>query len=173
MKYFIYLVSFAFIFLFSCESPNPNLDKKGEDELKTLEIERTIREDEQNFHDLIYVPIYSEIYADKQNQKVPLAATLSIRNTNFTDSLFVTKIDYFNTDGELVRSYLKKLIRLPPMSTVNYVIGRDDDTGGTGASFIVNINSKSKSVKPLIQAVMIGQSGNKGFAFSTDGYSIK
>ena len=40
-------------------------------------------------------------------------------------------------------------------------------------NFIVALNAKSSNVKPLIQAIMIGQYSNKGFAFSTDGYSIK
>lgn len=172
-KFPIQLAVCTIVFLFSCGSPDPNLDKKGEDELKALEIERTIGEEEQIFQDIVYVPIYSDIYADQQNQKVLLAATLSIRNTSYSDSLFISKIDYFNTQGELVRSYVKNLISLPPMATVNYVIEKEDDTGGTGANFIVELNSKSKDVKPLIQAIMVGHTGNKGFSFSTDGYSIK
>ncbi|UAM98376.1 DUF3124 domain-containing protein [Polaribacter litorisediminis] len=166
-------ISLLCIFLLSCVSPDPNLDKKGKNELKALEIERTISKEEQNFHDTIYIPIYSDIYFDQQNQKVLLAATLSIRNTSYNDSLFISKIDYFNTEGKLVRSYVQNLINLPPMATVNYVIEKDDDTGGPGANFIVEINSKNKNVKPVVQAVMIGEAGNKGFSFATDGYSLK
>ena len=125
------------------------------------------------YQDVVYVPIYSDIYVDDQNQKVLLAATLSVRNTSFTDSLFISKIDYFNTDGQLVRSYLKNTIGLPPMATINYVIERDDDTGGPGANFIVSLNGKKASLYPLVQAVMIGQSGNKGFSFTTTGHSIR
>jgi len=161
------------ISLFSCGNPNPNLDKKGKDELKAFETERKIGKAEQNFQDIIYVPIYSDIYMDQQNQKILIAATLSIRNTSFEDSLFITKIDYFNTEGDLVRSYIENLINLPPMATINYVIERDDDTGGTGANFIVELSSKNKEIRPLIQAVMVGHTGNKAFSFSTDGYSIK
>lgn len=161
------------ILLFSCENPAPNLDRTGKDELKALEIDHTISMDEQHFQDVIYVPIYSDIYVDKQNQKALLAATLSIRNTSFQDSLFISKIDYFNTDGNLVRSYIENPISLLPMGTINYVIEKEDDTGGPGANFIVEISAKNKEVRPLIQAIMIGKSGNKGFAFSTDGYSIK
>ena len=166
-------ISLLCIFLLSCGSPDPNLDNKGKDELKAREIERAISKEEQNFHDTIYIPIYSDIYVDQQNQKVLLASTLSIRNTSYNDSLFISKIDYFNTEGELVRSYVQNLINLPPMATVNYVIEKDDDTGGPGANFIVEINSKNKDVKPVIQAIMIGETGNKGFAFITDGYSLK
>ena len=163
----------VFIILFSCNNPNPNLDKKGEDELKALEIDHTIGKEEQHFQDIIYVPIYSDIYVDQENQKALLAATLSVRNTSYTDSLFISKIEYFNTGGELVRSYIENPISIPPMATINYVVEKDDDTGGSGANFIIKLSSKDKDIKPLIQAIMIGQFGNKGFSFSTDGYSIK
>lgn len=160
------------IFLSSCENSKPNIDKSGENELKAFEIEHPINKDEQVYQAVIYVPIYSDIYVDQQNQKVLLAATLSIRNTSYDDALFISKIDYFNTEGELVRSYIENPISLPPMATINYVIEKDDDTGGAGANFIVELSSKNKDISPLIQAVMVGQTGNKGFSFSTDGYSI-
>jgi hypothetical protein len=161
------------VIIYSCGSPNPNLDNKGEDELKALEIERTIGEAEQRFQDIVYVPIYSDIYASQQDQKILLAATLSIRNTSENDSLFISRIDYFNTEGNLVRSYIDNLISLPPMATINYVIEKEDDTGGPGANFIVELNSRNRKIKPLIQAIMVGYGGNKAFSFSTDGYSIK
>lgn len=57
------------------------------------------------------------------------------------------------------------------MATVNYVIEKEDTSGGPGANFLVELSSNNL-IKPLIQAIMIGENGNKGFAFSTDGYSI-
>ncbi len=125
------------------------------------------------FKDTIYVPIYSNIYLDEADQKGLLSATLSIRNTSYQDSLFISKIDYFNTEGHLVKSYLDHSISIRPMATVNYVIDREDDSGGWGANFIVALSAKNPDMKPLIQAVMIGHTGNRNFAFSTDGYSIK
>lgn len=161
------------LLLFACDNPDPNVTKAGQDELKAHELSQEIDKSQIEYQDIIYVPIYSDIYADKINQKTLLSATLSIRNTSFTDSLFVTKIDYYNTDGELVRAYIDNAISISPMATVNYVIEKDDDTGGPGANFIVALSGKTGDLKPLIQAVMIGQVGNNGFAFSTDGYSIQ
>jgi len=162
------------VILNSCQNLNPNVDKSGKDELKSLELDHKIDTSNMKYNDTIYIPIYSNIYVDKQNQKRLLAATLSIRNTSYSDSLFVTKIDYFNTEGSLVRNYIKKPISLPPMGTINYVIEKEDDTGGSGANFIVTLSAKKTHLRPIIQAIMIGENGeNKGFAFSTDGYSIK
>ncbi len=173
MNRFLLIVAIlSLLSVLSCESPSPNMDDKGVDELKSLELDHEIDKQEMDFQDVYYVPIYSDIYIDDQTPKSLLSATLSIRNTSYRDSLFVSKIDYFNTHGDLVRSYIDNPISLPPMATVNYVVEKEDDTGGSGANFIVALNAKNSKVKPLIQAVMIGQYSNKGFAFSTDGYSI-
>jgi len=136
-------------------------------------IGRKIDRTKMSFQDTLYVPIYSDIYVDQRNQNTLLAATLSIRNTSYVDSLIISKIEYFNTTGDLVRSYVENSISIPPMATINYVVEKDDDTGGPGANFIVVVNSRNREVNPLIQAVMIGESGNKGFAFTTNGHSIK
>ena len=147
----------------SCENQSPNIDKTGKYELKSLELDHKIDKGQIQYDDIYYIPIYSDIYVSEQNQKSLFAATLSIRNTSCSDSLFVSKIDYFNTEGRLV-----------PMVTVNYVIEKGDASGGSGANFIVELCAMSKNVKPIIQAIMIGDNGsNQGFAFSTDGYSIK
>lgn len=157
----------------SCHDNNPNLNKSGEDELKSMEITKPIDQTEIVYEDVLYVPIYSDIYLDATTQKSLLAATLSVRNTSYADTLFISKIDYFNTNGDLVRSYVDKTISLLPMATINYVIDREDDSGGTGANFIVELSSKNKNSKPLIQAIMVGQNGNKAFSFITDAYSVK
>lgn len=167
------LICFYLVIFTACQNQNPNLDEKGADELQSLELDHQIASNEMAYEDIIYVPIYSDIYVDAQNQNKLLAATLSIRNTSFEDSLFVTKLDYFNTQGESVKSFIHNPISLPPMATVNYVIEKEDDSGGAGANFIVELSARNPGIQPIIQAIMIGEYGNKGFAFSTDGYSIK
>jgi len=174
MKTLFKIAFFSFLFstLWSCIDKSPNQNAQGQDELESLEIEVPIVKSDIHYNDIIYVPIYSDIYFDDANQKNLLAATLSIRNTSYTDSLYVSKIDYFNTAGELVKAYIDNPISLKPMASVNYVVATQDDTGGAGANFIVALSSKSTDLSPLVQAIMVGKNGNKGFAFSTDGYSI-
>lgn len=163
----------CFLFI-SCQNQNPNVTNTGKDELQSLEISRPLDNDEMEFEDIIYVPIYSKIFVDQQNQNNLLAATLSIRNTSFTDSLFIKSIDYYDTHGTLVRNYISNTISLNPMATINYVIKKEEVNKGSGASFIVKLTAKSNKVKPLIQAIMVGEiDSNKGYSFSTDGYSVK
>ena len=128
MKTHVYLfLIFLMTLTTSCEKKNPNLNKDGQDKLETFEVDRNLDKSNQVFFDVVYVPIYSDIYADQQNLTVLLAATLSIRNTSHEASLYISKVEYYNTGGELVRSYLERPISLPPMATINYVIDKDDD----------------------------------------------
>jgi len=163
---------FVLIAAFSCTTPNPNTNAKGENELKSLEVDESIKGEEMSFKDIVYVPIYSDIYFDANHQNNLLSATLSIRNTSFKDTIFVSKIEYFNTSGDLVRKYIDNTIGIPAMGTVNYVVERDDNSGGSGANFIIEMSARSAEIRPLVQAIMIGDNGNKGFSFATDGYSL-
>ncbi len=160
------------VFFTSCKNQDPNIDETGMDQLVSHELDHRIDKNEMDYQELMYVPIYSDIYVDAQNPNCLLSATLSIRNTSYEDSIFISRIEYFNTSGELVKNYIENPISIPPMATVNYVVERDDDTGGHGANFIVALSAKNNAAKPIIQAVMIGQYSNKGISFVTDGYSI-
>ncbi len=124
------------------------------------------------YQQLFYVPVYSNIYVDEDNPKVMVSATLSIRNTSLSNSLYVTKIDYYNTKGDFVRPYLTKSIELPPMGTLNYIVEKQDDTGGDGANFVVAIESEAGNVQPLVETVMIGTFSNKSFSFKSDSILI-
>lgn len=158
----------------SCREQNPNIDTRtGEDALISHEVEEATIEGQFEYYDRVYIPVYSDIYIDKQNQNALLAATLSIRNTSHDDSLFVNRIEYYNTNGDLVRTYIENTISLRPMATINYVIEREDDTGGPGANFIVELQARNRNARPVIQAVMLGENGNKGFSFVTNGISVK
>jgi len=174
MKSNLFVLSLLGILLVvGCQPPDPNVDLSGENEFESHEIVGEISEENMSYGEMFYVPIYSDIYIDPQNQNSLLAATLSIRNTSFVDSLFISRIDYYNTEGSKVKSFIDNAISIPPMATINYVIEKDDTSGGPGANFIVDVNAKKSNAKPIIQAIMIGQHLNRGFSFTTEGYSIK
>ena len=146
---------------------------KHQDPIQELE-KRSKKVDHSQFgyKQTFYVPIYSDIYTDRDNRKVLLSATLSVRNTTLKKSLYINKIDYYSTDGDLVKSYLTETIELPAMATLNYIVEKEEDKGGSGAKFIIEVEGIDETVKPVIEAVMIGNFSNKGFAFSTQGTPV-
>ncbi len=172
MRNTLFVVLFLASWLYACEPKDPNINDKGQDELSARATSTPIQQSEVEFDGTYYVPIYSDIYVGDNIPKELLAATLSLRNTSFVDTLFISTIDYYDTDGAIVRSFIDQQIAISPMATVNYVIDRDDNTGGPGAHFVVDIHARSPLVKPLVQAIMVGEYSNKAFAFESDGYLI-
>lgn len=125
------------------------------------------------YGELIYVPIYSSVFHYKDFRTYELTATLSIHNIDLADSIRLTRVDYHNTSGELLKAYVKDNIIVKPLQTVQFVIWQDDTIGGTGANFIVEWRSESNVRSPIIEAVMISTSGQQGVSFVTSGKVIK
>ncbi|KRG33360.1 DUF3124 domain-containing protein [Psychrobacter sp. P11G3] len=156
----------------SAQDPNVLLSEHQKDPIKELAITSDVDHSQFGYKQTFYVPIYSDIYTDRDARKVLLSATLSVRNTTLKKSLYINKIDYYDTDGALVKSYLDNPIELPAMATLNYIVEKEEDKGGSGANFIIEVEGVDETVKPVIEAVMIGNFSNKGFAFSTEGTPV-
>lgn len=156
----------------SAQDPNVTLSKNQQDPIEALEIISDVDHNQLSYKQTFYVPIYSDIYIDRENRKVLLSATLSVRNTTLKKSLYINKIDYYDTDGALVKSYLNKPIELPAMATLNYIVEKEENKGGSGANFIIEVEGVDETVRPVIEAVMIGDFNNKAFAFSTEGTPV-
>lgn len=121
----------------------------------------------------VYVPIYSHIYSGDREYPFLLAATLSIRNTDPDQPITVTVIDYYDSDGKLLKKHLQKNLTLNPMSSTRIVIKESDKSGGSGANFIVKWESKDKVTEPVIESIMIGTQIQQGISFTSRGQIIK
>ncbi|MBU1341877.1 MAG: DUF3124 domain-containing protein [Proteobacteria bacterium] len=120
----------------------------------------------------VYVPVYSHIYYGDQERTFNLTTTLSIRNTNLKKDVMLHSIDYFDSNGELLKNYLEAPIVLKKFSTIRYVIKATDKRGGSGAKFIVRWKSKDLSNAPLIEAIMISTQSQQGISFVSRGQAI-
>ncbi|PKA83329.1 uncharacterized protein DUF3124 [Ulvibacter sp. MAR_2010_11] len=120
-----------------------------------------------------YLPVYSEIYQRNQNFTFDLTATVSIRNISLKDTVYLSKADYYNTHGELIRSYFDKPVFVKPMETIEIVVNEDDKAGGTGANFVFDWAVKKNSLIPFFEAVMISTTGQQGLSFTTQGIRKK
>ena len=170
MKYSIAFLSLFFIFIVACDEKTP----KEKRELVTTDhhLEKTsIKTDSVYKRKKVYVPVYSDIYQRTRNERTLLTSTLSIHNTSETDTLYISRIDYYNTEGKFVRKYIESTIFLNTFETLEYVVDEDDKTGGSGANFIIEWYGNEK-LNPIFQAVMIGGLGNKSFSFTTDGVEV-
>lgn len=118
----------------------------------------------------VYVPIYSHIFHhNSRDRGINLAATLSIRNTDDKNSIILTAVRYYNTQGQLLKQYLENPIELNPMATTAFFVEADDVTGGAGANFIVEWKAKKLVTEPVIEAVMISTASGQGISFISPG----
>lgn len=170
MKNLLLLIICITVLFVSCYQPDPN---KNQDGVDIINSHLSYTENTQHpYKDTVYIPIYSDIYSESRLRSTLLTATLSIRSTSLEDTTYVNNIDYYNTNGELVKSFIDKTLILAPMQSIDYVIEKDDTSGGVGANFIV-IWGAENNTAPLFQAVMIGTSGQHGLSFVTNGVSTK
>ncbi len=120
-----------------------------------------------------YLSIYSHIYSFSMEKTQNLTAMVSLRNVSDTDTIYISKAKYYNTQGELIRNYFKKPIQLKPLETVEIVIDETDEHGGSGANFIFEWSSKPKTPEPLFEAIMTSLRGSQGLSFTTLGKRIE
>jgi len=119
-----------------------------------------------------YLSVYSEVYHLKEGRTHDLTATVSMRNPNPADTIYIQSVRYFNTQGKEIRSYLDKPIYITPMETVQIVIEENDKEGGAGASFLFNWSTSPSLNAPLFEGVMISTSGQQGLSFTTTGVRL-
>ncbi len=121
---------------------------------------------------VVYVPAYSHIYHD-DGAPYLLTITLSVRNTSLVREIVVKSVRYFDTRGKVVKSYLAKPLRLPPLATTEFLVERDDATGGSGANFLVEWVAEEEVTEPIIEAVMIDTKGQQGISFARRGKPVR
>ena len=68
--------------------------------------------------------------------------------------------------------FLKEPVELQPLQSRDFMIGRRDNTGGTGSNFLVSWTSQELTADPATIALMFGGSGTQGLSFTTFGYVI-
>jgi hypothetical protein len=126
-----------------------------------------------SYGQLLYVPVYSHIYIGDRERPFNLAVTLSIRNTDPRNGLRLTAVDYYDTDGHLVRRYLEGPKAMGPLASIRFVVAEKDTEGGSGANFLVRWVSDGALNPPVVEAVMIGAQSGQGISFTSQAREIK
>jgi hypothetical protein len=120
----------------------------------------------------IYVPAYSHIYYGNREQTFLLTITLSIRNIDADKKIKITLVDYYETQGKLVKKFIKNPVVLQPLESLRYIIPESDKAGGSGANFIVNWESDKLANPPIVESIMISTKGAQGISFTSRGRVI-
>lgn len=117
----------------------------------------------------IYVPAYSHIYSGDRERPFLLTVTLSIRNVDPKHQIKLMVVDYYETQGMLLKKHLDKPVTLNPLESIRYIVPQRDKSGGSGANFIVEWNSERLVNPPIVESIMIGTQYQQGVSFTSRG----
>jgi hypothetical protein len=120
--------------------------------------------------EMLYVPIYSNVYAGPKAVTHQLATMLSIHNIDPKHPITISKADYYDSNGKFIESYIKKAIQLKPFAHTFFYLKEYDTRGGPGANFIVKWHSEKKVNQPIVEALMYG--ARAGVSFTSSGQII-
>lgn len=120
----------------------------------------------------LYLPIYSHIWhgdVDAQGKptKTLLSVSVSIRNTDPQRSIRVTSAQYFDTDGKRLKEYLNQPQTIAPMGTMELFVPRSDDSGGSGANFLIVWKSDQAASPPMVEGLHANMPVGRSIAFTS------
>ena len=120
----------------------------------------------------LYLPIYSHIWhgdvtAKGEREKTLVSVTVSIRNTDPVKSIRVFSAQYYDTDGKKLKEYVTSPKTIGPMGTHELFIPRSDDTGGSGANFVISWKSDTPASLPIVEGVHANLPVGRAIAFTS------
>ncbi len=121
----------------------------------------------------VYVPAYSHIYHGNKEAQLLLSVTLSIRNIDPKNSISISVVDYYETQGKLLKHFIHAPVTLGPLVSERYIIPQNDSSGGSGANFIVIWQADAPTNPPIIETVMIGSQSQLGISFTSRGQALQ
>lgn len=120
----------------------------------------------------LYLPIYSHmlygnISSKGQPARVLLSAMVSIRNTDARRPLRVLSARYYDTAGRLLREYVPAAQAIPPLGTLELFVELNDESGGSGANFIITWDAAQPANPPLVEALHANMDSGKAVILTT------
>ncbi|MBE2222600.1 MAG: DUF3124 domain-containing protein [Anaerolineae bacterium] len=120
----------------------------------------------------IYVPAYSEMYIMPE-RTLDLAVTLTIHNTDFENPIILTSVRYYDTQGQLLKEYLTEPRQLNPLASTDFFVEASEQSGGIGTNFVVEWGAEQPVFEPIVEAIMLNASNDRGISLTSPGRVIK
>lgn len=161
---------FCSVLLFNCEPPKKPEDIHQENWTKR-EMNRPLKDSLE--YGKSYLSIYSQIYSITQHSTHNLTAVASLRNISDRDTIYLTKATYYDTHGNLLKTYFDKPIYLAPLETTEIIIDEISVEGGTGSNFLFEWKIPKNCPEPFFEGVMNSTMGKQGLSFTTQSIRIE
>lgn len=118
----------------------------------------------------LYLPVYSHIWHGDTTStglqaKTLVSVSVSIRNTDLTKPIRVVSAQYYDTGGKKLRNYVPTPQVIAPMGTLELFVPRSDDTGGSGANFIIVWRADQPASPPMVEGIHANLPAGRSIAF--------
>ena len=120
----------------------------------------------------IYLPFYRTLYVEEDRAVNKIYATLSVHNTSSEHDLIINKLTYFDDMGEMTSERLKEAHVLPPMASAEFYVGPQQPETAKVAAALLEWSSEASISPPLVEAIIAGKYGAKGFSMISRGVSL-
>lgn len=125
----------------------------------------------------LYLPVYSHmlygnISSKGQAARVLLSAMVSIRNTDTKRPIRVLSARYYDTGGRFLRDYVPAAQTIPPLGTLELFVELNDESGGSGANFLINWDSAQPVSPPLVEALHANMDSGKAVILTTQAVPV-
>ena len=115
----------------------------------------------------LYIPSPTSFMAGTYSFNV--RATVYIHNTDPTNAISITGIDFYNSGGKLVEKYVTQPLKLNALAATRVNVKQPlEGEDGMAAHFVISWQSEHKVVEPLISGLFTGVSGTRGYSFTSD-----
>jgi hypothetical protein len=125
----------------------------------------------------LYLPIYSHIWHGEtdtkgQPMKTLVSVSVSIRNTDPLKSIRIVSAQYYDTDGKKLRQYIASTKTIGPMGTYEIFVPRSDDSGGSGANFVISWKADTPASQPIVEGFHANLPVGRSIAFTTSARAL-
>ena len=121
----------------------------------------------------VYVPAYSSVLVDRGQLRIDFSVTLCIHNASAEKPLVVERIAYYDATGGLVQAYLTSPVAVRPLGTLEVQVPIRDTRGGTSAKFVVDWAGAGPIAEPVMEALILGAEGTRGYSFVGQGRPVR
>src|SRR5689334_5980789 len=142
----IIVVIILFLTLYICATIT---EKKQVTEVTPLQYV-TLDASKYKYTGKVYVPV--NLHGKRRNVRSLRKTILKIRNTSFSDSIYISRVECYDKQGMRVQSYIDSTLLVIPMATAEIPV-RGKEFTGSGDNFIVQWHSNDSLHKPIIQVV--------------------
>ena len=126
----------------------------------------------------LYLPVYSHILHGEVDRagkpaRMLVSVLVSVRNTDPTHAIRLTSAQYYDTEGKRIKEYVTAPRSIAPMGTYELYVPTSDDSGGSGANFLIAWKADASVNAPVVEALHVNLPVGRSIVFITSARAIQ